>query len=63
MTIKANEKEKGRGLWKLNNSFLHEENYVKKIKYLINNIKNDDNINLDEVALWEYQKYKSEAAL
>jgi hypothetical protein len=22
MTIKANEKEKGRGLWKINNSFL-----------------------------------------
>jgi hypothetical protein len=58
MTIKSNKSNGGRGLWKLNNSFLDEEKYVKDIQTIINDLKNNDNMQLDHVAFWEYLKFR-----
>ena len=58
MTIKSNEQEKGRGLWKMNNSFLDEEQYVKGIKELVDELKNDQHLNMDDITFWEYLKFK-----
>lgn len=59
MTIKTFKTEKGKGLWKLNNTFLEEEEYIKKVTTLINELKSDTNLdNLDKLVFWEYLKYK-----
>lgn len=58
MTIKSSQNEIGKGLWKMNNSFIDEEKYVGDIKNLINDLKNDNNLGFDKVVFWEYLKYK-----
>jgi len=48
---------KGKGLWKLNNSFLNEDQYIKA---LIENLQvwQTDCNNLNSREIWEYFKYK-----
>ena len=58
LSVKTNKNYTGKGLWKVNNSFLEEENYVLGITRLISEIKNDNNFTADHVGYWEYLKYK-----
>ena len=58
LTIQSN--PKGPGLWKLNNSFLSEIEYVYKMKLIINETTQqykDDN-EVDDSLLWEMIKLK-----
>ena len=57
MSISLNNSEKGRGIWKMSNSFLEEENYIRGITDLIRQLKLD-NQDADKVTFWEYLKFK-----
>lgn len=48
---------KGRGLWKLNNSFLEEGDYVRGVMDIIRKTKEEDEIP-DKIVYWEYLKFK-----
>jgi hypothetical protein len=46
---------KGPGLWKLNNSLLMDEKYIREIKKVINDVTSQNN-NLNDQLLFEYLK-------
>lgn len=50
-SFKTNINKRGNGYWKLNNSYLSDENYQKGIQTLINEIKNEENTN--PMVKWE----------
>ena len=58
LNLKTFENKKGRGYWKLNNTFLEEENYVKSINDLILKLREDEFLFTDKRVLWEYMKFK-----
>ena len=56
-SFKTNINKRGNGYWKLNNSYLSDENYQKGIQTLINEIKYEENTN--PMVKWE--SFKSRA--
>lgn len=58
LSIKTFENKKGPGHWKLNNTFLEDETYIKLIKDLIKEVYNEENQIEDKQVCWEYLKYK-----
>ena len=57
LKLRTVEVKQGKGLWKLNNSFLDEENYVKGIKESLAEWENEAE-GLDKRMVWEFIKYK-----
>ena len=51
---------RGRGLWKLNTSFLKDEEYIKKIQSIITQTKDEYSLDntVDPNLLWEMIKMK-----
>ena len=60
MAIVTNSNPRGPGFWKLNTSFLSEDNYVTKIKNTIQETKNGyaNNSSVSPALLWEMIKLK-----
>ena len=60
MAIVTNSNPRGPGFWKLNTSFLSEDNYVTKIKNTIQETKNEyaNNSSVSPALLWEMIKLK-----
>lgn len=56
-SFKTNINKRGNGYWKLNNSYLSDENYQKGIQTLINEIKNEENTN--PMVKWESFKARA----
>ena len=57
LKIQTIDNSKGRGLWKLNNSFLEENEYVRGIIDIIQKTKEENEVN-DKIVYWEYLKFK-----
>ena len=49
--------QRGKGIWKFNNSLLKDANYVNLVKKTINDIKIENPFS-NKCTLWEYVKYK-----
>ena len=60
MLVEIEKYKRGPGLWKLNNEVLKDENYVTKIKHLINSTWShpDNPDNTDKAALYDFMKYE-----
>ena len=60
MPIVTNSNPRGPGFWKLNTSFLSEDNYVTKVKNTIQETKNGyaNNSSVSPALLWETIKLK-----
>ena len=60
MAITTNSNPRGLGFWRLNTSFLSENNYVTKIQNTIKETKNEqaNNPSVSPVLLWEMIKLK-----
>ena len=60
MAVGTNSNPRGPGFWKLNTSFLSEDNYVTKIKNTIQETKNEyaNNSSVTPALLWEMIKLK-----
>lgn len=60
MTIVTNSNPRGPGFWKLNTSFLSEDNYVTKIQNTIQDTKSEyaNNPSVSPPLLWEIMKLK-----
>lgn len=56
--IKTYENKKGPGLWKLNNTFLSEENYIKTINETLKSMTDIKDNYTDLRIWWEYLKFK-----
>lgn len=56
-SFKTNINKRGNGYWKLNNSYLSDENYQKGIQTLINEIKYEENTN--PMVKWESFKARA----
>ena len=57
LRILHDEEKRGPGIWKLNNSFLIEDEYTRNVYKLIENTKKNEH-NLNPALLWEYLKVK-----
>lgn len=58
MVLDLDEIERGPGLWVLNNSFLHEDDYIDTITKLIQNAKVDEMYTTEPLLWWDNLKYK-----